>query len=402
MKAKRYYARKDTWRIIVPSRLTESGKDEARYFKSKEDAEKAINSIFVRGRVAKAQALSNEDLATVQVARDLLGGSMSNLLEAVRHYRQTVLNVSKKAHLFELVQIFEERQIHEGRAPRTLDDDRQRLQKLCSKLGNIDACQMTESMLRQYLEQYPPGGNRRSHYKTVHKFIAWAHLTGYLAFDLMAKIRPMDKWGVNNDIIDIGDFRRLLFVSSGLEPITPEEKQTKKYLGLLPYFVLGGLAGMRRSEMLRDRASQQIIEWTDILWTKNLIKVRQEVAKHTRAADRRRNIPLEPAAKEWLQLVAEKSGPVVNLYQSTHTKLIAELFGKLEIELPENGLRNSYATYAQSFRSSGDVARACGDLESTIKRFYTDRSIEPDEGRPWFEIWPGIDKKIVRMNAATA
>jgi hypothetical protein len=259
---------------------------------------------------------------------------------------------------------------------------------------------MTEPMIRQYLEQYPPGGNRKSHYKTVHKFVAWAHQAGYVGFDLMAKIEPMDKhWGINNEIIEIEDFRRLLFVSSGLESINLDEKPTTRYLGLLPYFVLGGLAGMRRSEMLRDRANQQIVEWTDIQWSKNLIKVRQEVAKHTRAPDRRRDILLEPTAKEWLQLVAEKSGPVVNLYQSTHTKLIAELFGKLEIELPENGLRNSYATYAQSFRSSGDVARACGDLESTIKRFYTDRSIEPDEGRPWFEIRPGMDKKIVQMSA---
>jgi hypothetical protein len=99
-------------------------------------------------------------------------------------------------------------------------------------------------------------------------------------------------------------------------------------------------------------------------------------------------------------MVVKTSGPVVNIYQSSHTKLIAELLGKLEIELPENGLRNSYATYAQSFRSPGDVAKACGDLESTIKRFYTNRSIEPDEGRPWFEIRPGMNQKIVPMMAS--
>jgi hypothetical protein len=400
MKVKRYPYRKNCWQIIVPAGLN-GGKRQRKYFKTKELAEEEKDRLEHRGPpIAGKMEFDGDEAATIQLARSELGGDLKLLLEAARHYRLTVLSVSKRAHLLELIDTFEKRQIHEGRAPRTLDDDRQRLRKLCEKLGNIDVRLMTEPMIRQYLEQYPPGGNRKSHYKTVHKFVAWAHKSGYLGLDLMEKLEPLDKhWGVNNEIIEIGDFRRLLFVTSGLEPIKPDEKPTTKYLGLLPYFVLGGLAGMRRGEMLRDRASQQIVEWTDIQWSKNLIKVRQEVAKHTRAADRRRDIPLEPAAREWLHMVSKKSGPVVNIYQSTHTKLIAELLEKLEITLPENGLRNSYATYGQSFRSSGDVARACGDLESTIKRFYTDRSIEPDEGRPWFEIRPGMQNKIVQMTA---
>jgi hypothetical protein len=48
-------------------------------------------------------------------------------------------------------------------------------------------------------------------------------------------------------------------------------------------------------------------------------------------------------------------------------------------------LRNSYATYAQTFRSSGDVARAMGDAESTVKRFYV-RTLEPGVGKEWFEL----------------
>jgi hypothetical protein len=318
-----------------------------------------------------------------------------------------VLNITKRAHLFELVAAFIARQEHEKRRPRTLDDDHQRLNKLCNAFGNIEASLLTEAGLRHYLEQYPPGSNRRSHYKAVRKLIRWAHQTGYLALDLMVRIRPMDKWGVNNDIIGIADFRRLLFVTAGLEPIADpndpkasdkDKEPTTKYLALLPYYVLGGLAGMRRAEMLRDRASQQVIEWTDLLWAKNLIKVRNEVAKKTRAEDRRRFIPLEPAAKEWLLMVVKDSGPIVDIYQSTHTRLSTELLSKLDIDLPENGLRNSYCSYARSFRSPGDVAKAAGDLESTIKRFYTE-TLEPGEGKAWFDIRPGkrAPSNIIRM-----
>src|SRR5258708_23472119 len=138
-----------------------------------------------------------------------------------------------------------------------------------------------------------------------------------------------------------------------------------RYIGLLPYFVLGGLAGMRRAELLRDRVSQSILDWSDILWDKNLISIRDEVAKQTRAADRRRLIPLEPAAKEGLLMVKGISRPVVSIWQSTHTKLTRALFKALEIDLPENRLRTSYASYPQPFRSPGALAKARGELEAT-------------------------------------
>jgi hypothetical protein len=393
VKAK-YYPARDCYRIIVAGRFSETGKEQSKYFKTKELAEAEIRRIMGRGTSAKPQF--NDRQSAILSMAETEGLTIEDIQEAFRHYRATILNVSKRAHLFELVEKFLERQVHERRAARTLDDDRQRLNKLCMSFENIDVCRLTETGLRQYLEHYPPGSNRRSHYKAVRKFIKWAHESGFLAIDLMARIRPLDQWGVNNEIVPIEDFRRLLFVTAGLEPIEPGEAPTIRYIGLLAYFVLGGLAGMRRAELLRDRNSQSILEWTDILWDKNLISVRDKVAKQTRAPDRRRLIPFEPAAKEWLLLVKGDSGPVVNLWQSTHTKLCRELFGKLEFELPENGLRNSYASYAQSFRSAGDVAKACGDLESTIKRFYT-QLLEPGTGKAWFDIRPSSSPKIISL-----
>jgi hypothetical protein len=393
MKVK-YFAQRDCWRFVVPARFCEGSKRKTKYFKTKEEGEIEIRRILGRGASAKPQL--NERQAAILSMAETEGLTIEQIPEAFRHYRATVLNISKRAHLFELVEKFLERQVHEDRAPRTLDDDRQRLNKLCMSFENIDVCRLTETGLRQYLEHYPPGSNRRSHYKAVRKFIKWAHESGFLAIDLMARIRPLDQWGVNNEIVPIEDFRRLLFVTAGLEPIEPGEAPTIRYIGLLAYFVLGGLAGMRRAELLRDRNSQSILEWSDIRWDKNLISVRDEVAKQTRAADRRRLIPLEPAAREWLNLVRQNGGPVVNLWQSTHTKLTRELFKALEIDLPENGLRNSYASYAQTFRGAGEVAKAAGDLESTIKRFYT-QLLEPGTGKAWFDIRPNSSRKIISL-----
>ena len=56
----------------------------------------------------------------------------------------------------------------------------------------------------------------------------------------------------------------------------------------------------------------------------------------------------------------------------------------MKIKLPENCFRNSYATYAQTFRSLGNVARAMGDAEATVKGFYV-QTLEPGEGITWFQ-----------------
>ena len=59
----------------------------------------------------------------------------------------------------------------------------------------------------------------------------------------------------------------------------------------------------------------------------------------------------------------------------------------MRIKLPENCLRNSYATYAQTFRSLGDVAKAVGDQEATVKRYYIE-TLEPNVGHEWFKVLP--------------
>ena len=59
-------------------------------------------------------------------------------------------------------------------------------------------------------------------------------------------------------------------------------------------------------------------------------------------------------------------------------------------------LRTAYEihTRATDFRSehSGDVAKAMGDNEATVCRYYI-KKLEPDTGQAWFDIRPGMNKK---------
>ena len=69
---------------------------------------------------------------------------------------------------------------------------------------------------------------------------------------------------------------------------------------------------------------------------------------------------------------------------STFYGLRQKLYKEMRVRWPENRLRNSYASYQQTFRSSGYVARAMGDAESTVKRFYL-RTLAAGVGKDWFK-----------------
>src|SRR5580698_8216349 len=93
------------------------------------------------------------------------------------------------------------------------------------------------------MEGIAPGTNRRSHHKTLRKFWRWAHDLGHVGNDPMAKLKPLDEWGVNNEILSPALFQRFLRVVQGFEAPRDGLEGTQKYKRLLPYLVLGGLQG---------------------------------------------------------------------------------------------------------------------------------------------------------------
>lgn len=190
--------------------------------------------------------------------------------------------------------------------------------------------------------------------------------------------------GSQHEILSVELFQRFLRVTQGLERPREGVEPTGQYKRLLPYFVLGGLQGLRTCEMIRERADYPVVDWRDFLWKKNLLVVRDEVAKQTRARDRLRYVPLEDATIELLKPLAA-TGPVIQIARRAFQGSRRQLCKEMKVRWPENCLRNSYATHAQTFRSAGDVARAMGDAESTVKRFYV-QTLEPGVGKKWFSL----------------
>ena len=385
-----FYAPRNCWRVIVPPRFTGTEKRQRRFFASRKEAAKFISTVNQTGNIGRVELDEEEERVLFSIRADDRY-SPERLAEAWRAFTQNGIATNGGKTVGELIELFYLRQLKEKRSPVTLQDDRRRLRPFMAAFGSQKGASITAGMIHEYFEKIGPGTNRRSHYKSVRKFWNWANRLDYVAADPMAKMKPMDEWGVNNETISPESFHRILRVCAGLEAPRADMKEAAEnektgvanLKKLIPYFVLGGLQGMRRCELVSHHAGDPVIEWSDILWKKNLIHVRDCVAKQTRAKDRQRWIPLEPAARAILEPLKGK-GPIVPMCHTAFNRLAARRRDLMKLKLPENCLRNSYCTYAQTFRGRGDVARAMGDNEATIARFYTEK-LEPETGRAWFE-----------------
>jgi hypothetical protein len=378
-----FYPLRNCWRVRVPASESETGKRFAKYFETKEAAEHFVAEHRKTGSIQLAE-LSVEEKHVLGLIRQSQYYAPELLLDIWRAYltrKQAQANPSLT--IAELCKVFYDRQIKEGRAYRTIADDRWRLNQFANAFGDMDSSQCTSADIFRYLEAKPPGTNRRSHFKTLKKLWRWAVQCGRVDADPMSKLRPADEWGVNAEHLSIVFYSRLLRVVAGKEPASKGQEPTTKYRFLLPYFVLGGMAGMRTCELVRSNPGDPVLNWEDILWAKNLIVVRHEVAKQTRSRDHKRYVSLEPEAAEILRPFAQE-GPVITCCDNHLYIKRRQLAHDMRIKLPENCLRNSYATYALTFRSIGEVAKAMGDAESTVKRFYV-QTLEPGVGHEWFQ-----------------
>jgi integrase len=128
------------------------------------------------------------------------------------------------------------------------------------------------------------------------------------------------------EILEPAKFKQLL--------ATAEEEVPE----LIPFLAMAGFAGLRRSELVREHAEDQVLRWEDINWQKQLITVRHEVAKQTsRKMGNRRFIPMEAALLHWLSPY-----PMVD---SAVRRRMKKLRLASKVNPPTNALRHSYASY---------------------------------------------------------
>ena len=175
---------------------------------------------------------------------------------------------------------------------------------------------------------------------------------------------------------------------------------------LTPYLILAGFCGFRRSELVKQYGEDSVLRWEDLNWKKELVTVRDEVAKQTRRrTGNRRFPPMEPALADWLGPYRKKIGPIVPFSEGAFRRRLKELREHSGVDLPDNALRHSYASYwlaRSTLAGVGELSKRMGNSESVCRRHYLE-ILTQEEGEAWFNLRrAGTERKVVSLASAKA
>jgi integrase len=160
---------------------------------------------------------------------------------------------------------------------------------------------------------------------------------------------------------------------------------------LLATAVLGGFAGLRRSELITQ-------DWSDVDLSKKVLRVTGAKA----GTPSRRLVPICDAAVAWLLLCAERKGKIggatLTPAPDRLRKLCRDQEGEGKIDLPENAARHSYISHRVAVLGNvSEVALEAGNSPQIIHRHYREL-VTKAEGAAWFAVEPGKEAEVIGMD----
>ena len=162
----------------------------------------------------------------------------------------------------------------------------------------------------------------------------------------------------------------------------------------LPYLLIGGMCGLRTSEMFPDREKKKRpLQWEDIKLDHERPHLEVRLLTSSKKK-RRRIIPIAAALAEWLRPMHKGTGQVLpnkeasrrNHSETTINEILAAAIGKDRWE--ENWLRHSYASYrVEQTKDLGAVSIEMGNSITTLRDSYME-AVLPGEAEEWWSISP--------------
>ena len=392
-----------SYQVVVPAKLT-AGKGRIRkqhytlveaqaWAREQSRLLKRGTDFLALNDTSRAQAVSAYHMAadaklciTTLVSKAIdavkLLGTPDLLVEAALFYQARKANVVAMPAVDAVEQLLAEK-AQDGLSFVHLKDLRLRLACFTNKFGVVNVGDLDAPAIDAWLRGLDVGKRSRINYRrVVVGFLKFCERRGWLA----------------RGVIDAKAITTPKVKSTGTIAIfSPEQLQT--LLGhscdkLRPYFILGGLCGLRTAETLR-------LDWRDIDFKRNTVTISAQNAKTAS----RRIVPLCEAARQWLLPLRRESGKVLNYHHvSKETDRLLEKINKTAktpLDWSNNALRHSYISYRTSaVQDVAKVALEAGNSPAMIFKNY--RELVTDEAAAaWFNVKPATPaENIVPLGKA--
>lgn len=362
------------WLVAVPKH---GGGRERKYFTTKTRAETYLAAKEVELRNHGTVALALPEMLRIQAvqADEMLRPYAKTIVDAatflVTHLRQ--IDSSRKTA--DVIADFLEARRADGCSARYLKDLRVRLRKFGQSFGERTIAEIAPGDIDDWLRSLGVAGATRNTF--------WLRLS--VLFDYALKRR----WCVENPLSLVSKAKVRETEIGILEPEQFAKLLEQASEETLPYWLLGGFAGLRSAELER-------LDWSDLHFDSGLVEVKAAKSK----TGSKRFVKMEVALQAWLKPYQHrKKGRVVP--RGLRLKLEADRERAGILDWPSNGLRHSYCSHHLAHFS--DAAALALEMGHRDQRLIFDRyrqAVTPTTAARWWNIMPAqTEPQIVTLGA---
>jgi integrase len=282
--------------------------------------------------------------------------------------------VKKSLEAGAAVEAYIEAAIADGRRPRYVEDLRSRLGRFARDFAGQTLAEIDTLTMENWLRDLGVSGvSRNSYRRRLVSMYSYAVNRNWTPANPAGKTTIAKEHPKAVGVLTPDEFSTLLSNAS---------KET------LPFFAIGGFAGIRSAELVR-------LEWKDIHFDSGLIEVGRDKAKTAQ----KRFVKILPALEAWLEPYRNHRGPIAP-QNGLKTILLADRQRAGISKWPSNALRHSYASYhLAQFRSAAELALEMGHSNATITFRHYRALVTPQEAAKWWSIMPATETNIIEIPA---
>jgi integrase len=337
-----------------------------RQFSAEAEALTAFDLAYVQyvNHGVRAGSISARNRQDAEAALDILApfGGVS-LAEAAKFYAAHHANIlSGKTVALAVGELLKAKE-QDNLSHRYQKDLRNRLSRFVESFGTRKIAEFSASEIDSWLRDLDLGPLSRNTFRLrLSALFEFARRRRWCASNPLTEVEKAKWKGAEPEVLSPEQFARLL------ENANPQT---------LPYWLIGGFAGLRTAELER-------LEWSDIDFEHQLVEVTRSKSKTAS----RRHVTIRPALMAWLepyrgQLTGKVCPP------NLRKLLEADRVRAGLTDWPPNGLRHSFASYAlECFKDPGTLTIEMGHTDpDLVWRFYR-RRVRSEAARAWWSIMP--------------
>ena len=349
-----------------------------RFFKDKAEAEAFLRLARVQQENYGTAALSFSDSLRVEAIEccERLQPYGKTMRDATNFYLAYLKGITGSRNVREIVSDLLAAQTADEMSDRYLGDLRVRLGRFVDSFGDEMIAAITARQIDEWLRGLGVGAVTRNTFRRrLAVLFSFAKRRGYVNENPVADVERAKERETEVEILSVSETARLLGCADS---------------DMVPFWAIGGFAGLRRAEIER-------LAWSEVDFEADVIEVK--AAKSKTAS--RRLVTMQSNLCRWLAPYRGNTGRVcpINLQQRINAD--RERAG-LRAEWPHNGLRHSFGSYHLArFNDAAKLALEMGNSPAMIFRHYREL-VKPKDAERYWKLRPVGGQKIIRLSRKAA